>query len=92
MSADAVDAAAATDSEAPVPVVLWRPGCGFCRLLFSNLDRHEVAYEVRNIWDDDDARDLLNARIGCETVPSVLFGDELLVNPSITEVLERLDG
>lgn len=79
------------DAVGALPVVLWRPGCGFCRLLFSGLDRHEVAYDVRNIWDDDEARALLNARIGCETVPSVLIGDELLVNPSITEVLERLE-
>ena len=88
MSADAVDGGA--EADAPVPVVLWRPGCGFCRLLFSNLDRHEVAYEVRNIWEDDEARALLNDRIGCETVPSVLIGEDLLVNPSITEVLGRL--
>ena len=51
---------------APVPVVLWRPGCGFCRLLFSGLDRHGVGYELRNIWDDREARDLLNERIGCQ--------------------------
>lgn len=76
--------------ERPVPVVLWRPGCGFCQLLFSGLERYEVAHELRNIWEDDEARALLNGRIGCETVPSVLIGDELLVNPSITEVLERL--
>jgi glutaredoxin-related protein len=82
----------AADAQPTVPVVLWRPGCGFCRLLFSNLDRHEVAYEVRNIWDDDEARALLNERIGCETVPSVLIDDELLVNPSITAVLERIEA
>lgn len=75
-----------------LPVVLWRPGCGFCRILFSGLERHEVAHVRRDIWEDDDARQLLNDRIGCETVPSVLIGDELLVNPSVTEVLERLDA
>jgi hypothetical protein len=29
----------------------------------------------------------LNQRIGSETVPSVLVGDEILVNPSITELM-----
>ncbi len=93
MSSEGADATDAAPEPGPdVPVVLWRPGCGFCRLLFSNLDRHDVAYEVRNIWDDDEARALLNERIGCETVPSVLIDGELLVNPSITDVLERLDA
>ena len=73
-----------------VPVVLWRPGCGFCRLLFDGLERHGVAHERRNIWEDADARALLNAAIGCETVPSVIVGDAVLVNPSVTDVLERV--
>jgi mycoredoxin len=73
-----------------LPVVLWRPGCGFCRVLFSGLERHGVAHTVRNIWEDDEARALLRSRIGSETVPSVLVGDDILVNPSITEVLDRI--
>jgi mycoredoxin len=71
-------------------VVLWRPHCPFCRILFSGLERHDIAFETRDIWNDDEARALLNERIGCETVPSVLIGDELLVNPSISEVVEAL--
>lgn len=70
--------------------VLWRPGCGFCRVLFSGLERHGIAHETRNIWEDPQARAILNERIGSETVPSVLIGDAILVNPSITELLERL--
>jgi hypothetical protein len=75
-----------------VPVVLWRPGCGFCRILFAGLERHGVAHVRRDIWEDDDARRLLVERIGCETVPSVLVGDTLLVNPSVMEVLERVEA
>ncbi len=78
-----------TDS---VPVVLWRPHCPFCRMLFSAIERHDLEVETRNIWEDDEARALLNDRIGCETVPSVLVGDELLVNPSITELLAAIEG
>lgn len=75
---------------APVPVVLWRPHCPFCRMLFSGIERVGLEVETRDIWTDDDARALLNERIGCETVPSVLIGDELLVNPSIDELLDAL--
>lgn len=73
-----------------LPVVLWRPGCGFCRILFTGLERHDIAHTRVNIWEDDEARALLNARIGCETVPSVLVGDEVLVNPSVTDLIERV--
>ena len=68
-----------------IPVVLWRPHCPFCRLLFSGIEKHGLEVELRNIWEDEEARALLNQRIGSETVPSVLVGEEILVNPSITE-------
>jgi len=61
-------------------------------MLFSAIERHDLEVETRNIWEDDEARALLNDRIGCETVPSVLVGDELLVNPSITELLAAIEG
>ena len=73
-------------------VVLWRPGCGFCRLLFSGLERHAVAFRPVNIWEDAGARAMLNERIGSETVPTVLIGDALMVNPSIGDLLERLEA
>ena len=73
-----------------VPVVLWRPGCPFCSVLFSGLERQGIAHERRNIWEDAGARAMLNDRIGSETVPSVLVGDAILVNPSISELVERL--
>lgn len=69
------------------PIVLWRPHCPFCSMLFADIERVGLEVETRDIWSDDDARALLNRRIGCETVPSVLLGDELLVNPSIEELL-----
>ena len=72
------------------PIVLWRPHCPFCRILFSGIERHGLDVETRNIWEDDDARALLNRRIGSETVPSVLVGDEILVNPSITELMASI--
>jgi mycoredoxin len=75
--------------EAPF-TVYWRPGCGFCSRLFRQLDGHDLDPVVRNIWEDDDARRFLNDRIGSETVPTVVVGTTLLVNPSIDEVLAAL--
>lgn len=75
-----------------IPVVLWRPHCPFCRILFSGIEKHGLEVELRNIWEDDEARALLNQRIGSETVPSVLVGDEILVNPSITELLAAVQS
>ena len=70
-----------------IPVVLWRPHCPFCRMLFSGIEKHGLEVELRNIWEDDEARALLNQRIGSETVPSVWVGEEILVNPSITDLM-----
>jgi glutaredoxin len=89
MSAESNTDATATPASI---VVLWRPGCGFCRMLFSGLERHGIAYETRNIWEDAQARAMLNERIGSETVPSVLLGEAIMVNPSITDLLERLES
>lgn len=82
------DAAEAVDSGSFT--VYWRPGCGFCSMLFRQLDRHGLDPVVVNIWEDDDARRFLNDSIGCETVPTVVVGDRLMVNPSIDEVVAAL--
>ena len=74
----------------PAMTVLWRPGCGYCSLLTRKLDRLGVAYLHRNIWEDDDARTFLRDAIGSETVPTVLVGDAVLVNPSSDEVMRCL--
>jgi mycoredoxin len=75
-----------------IPIVLWRPHCPFCRILFSGIEKRGLVVETRNIWEDDEARALLNRRIGSETVPSVLVGDEILVNPSIGELVGVLNA
>ena len=56
-------------------------------MLFSGIEKHGLEVELRNIWEDEEARALLNQRIGSETVPSVLVGEEILVNPSIAELM-----
>jgi hypothetical protein len=59
-------------------------------MLFAGLERHGIEHETVNIWEDAGARAMLNDRIGSETVPTVLIGETVLVNPSITDLLERL--
>jgi mycoredoxin len=70
--------------------VYWRPGCGFCSMLFRQLDRHGLEPVVVNIWEDDVARRWLDGAIGSQTVPTVKVGDRVLVNPHIDEVLAAL--
>jgi glutaredoxin len=71
-------------------VLYWRPGCPFCWTLFRRLDRHGLEPERRNIWEDPEARRVLNDRIGGETVPTVVVEGRVLVNPSIGDVIEAL--
>lgn len=66
----------------------WRPGCPFCGMLFRQLDKHGIAHERVNIWDDPEAaatvRSIAN---GNETVPTVVIGGSKgLVNPSVADV------
>lgn len=74
-------------AEVPI-VVLWRPGCPFCRRLLRRLDRVGLAHERRDIWQDEQAAAAVRAAAGGnETVPTVLVGDRALVNPTMRELL-----
>lgn len=74
-------------------IVYWRPGCGFCSALLSGLERAELTFERRNIWDDPDAAAFVRSVArGNETVPTVRVGDVALVNPSAREVLRTVAG
>ncbi len=69
-------------------VVYWRPGCGFCSSLRSQLDRRGVPHRVVNIWDTPAALERVRAITGGdETVPTVEVGPVSLVNPGVDEVL-----
>lgn len=72
----------------PEIVVYWRPGCGFCSSLRSQLDRRGVPHRLVNIWDTPAAAERVRAITGGnETVPTVEIGTANLVNPGIDEVL-----
>ncbi len=82
-----------TAEAVPTPfTVYWRPGCGFCARLFRQLDRHHLDPVVVDIWSDDEARRWLGDRIGSETVPTVVVGDRVMVNPRVEEVVAALGG
>lgn len=90
-----------TDTEAPadeasaddVPTVefYWRPGCMFCSALRRKLRNAGVALDERNIWEDPDAATFVRSVAnGNETVPTVVAGEDALVNPTVAEVLTCL--
>lgn len=83
--------ASGSGSEGPPLTVYWRPGCGFCSRLRRTLDRAGVAHELRNIWEDDEARAFVAAHNrGNETVPTVALGDDVMTNPNPTVLVDRL--
>lgn len=63
-------------------------------MLFRQLDKHGIAHQRVNIWDDPDAaatvRSIAN---GNETVPTVVIGGTKgMVNPSAKDVKIALEG
>jgi len=68
--------------------VYWRPGCGFCHRLFRGFDKAGLERTERNIWEDPEAREQLRGFTGGnETVPTVVVGGQVLVNPRPEEVV-----
>ena len=71
--------------------IYWRPGCGFCARLRTDLDRRGIEGVWHNIWEDDAAAQFVReVNRGNETVPTVAVGDRVLTNPSGAEVAALL--
>ena len=69
----------------------WRPGCGFCSSLRRGLDKAGLERVEHNIWDNpNDAAIVRRHANGNETVPTVVIGDQSLVNPSAKQLLAFL--
>lgn len=67
--------------------VYWRPGCGFCSMLLSQMERSGIDYSTVDIWEDPAAAAYVRSVArGHETVPTVQIGDRAMVNPSFAEV------
>jgi mycoredoxin len=77
-------------SDAPI-VMFWRPGCGFCSALERQLVRRELAFDKRNIWEDQEAAAFVRSVArGNETVPTLVVNGTPMVNPSIEQVQAAL--
>ena len=75
----------------PTVQFYWRPGCGFCAALFRDLSGLGIEFEPHNIWEDPVAA----ARVrevarGNETVPTIIVGATVLVNPVAGDVVRAL--
>jgi mycoredoxin len=71
----------------------WRPGCGFCSSLRRGLDKLGIERVEYNIWDDPNhAATVRRHANGNETVPTVVIGDQSLVNPSAKQLLAFLSS
>ena len=69
----------------------WRPGCGFCSSLRSQLDRVGIERAEHDIWDDPAQAEVVRRHAnGNETVPTVVIGEVGLVNPSLGELVAHL--
>ena len=69
----------------------WRPGCPFCMSLRHSLKRAGVAVRPRNIWAEPEAAAQVRAVAnGHETVPTIGFGGDHLVNPTAAEVVRLI--
>lgn len=75
---------------APQITVYWRPMCGYCERLKSQLAGRGVPYRTVDIWSDRGQAEVVRrATGGDEIVPTVQVGDDVfLVNPSVEQVLD----
>jgi len=90
-----------TDPTAPEPVddgtashpgvtVYWRPGCPYCGSLRRGLRRSGLATREVDIWSDPGAAAFVRWHAGGnETVPTVVIGDTVLINPSARRVVDE---
>jgi mycoredoxin len=69
----------------------WRPGCGFCAALERRLNKAELTFDKRNIWENpDDAAFVRSVARGNETVPTLVVKGTPMVNPSLEDVVAAL--
>ncbi len=62
--------------------VYWRPGCSFCANLSRHLKKADIKAEYINIWEDTEALQFVRQENdGDETVPTVVFQDQVSTNP-----------
>jgi len=73
---------------APDVIVYWRPGCPFCRSLRRGLKRAGLPTHEIDIWSDPEGAAFVRTHAdGNETVPTVVIGESVLVNPPTRRVV-----
>lgn len=67
--------------------------CGYCVRLKQEMDAEGISYREVDV-DRDHSHDdeIIEASGGYRTVPTVVVGDRLLVNPSLAEIKLSLPG
>jgi glutaredoxin len=71
------------------PIVYWRPGCPFCMRLRASIGRDAGRLHWVDIWaDPDGAASVRAVADGNETVPTVVHGNQAMVNPKPEQVRE----
>jgi mycoredoxin len=70
------------------------PWCGYCMRLKGQMDREGITYEVIDIEQHPEAAEVVErVNGGNQTVPTVVFPDgSAQTNPSIAQIMEKLDG
>jgi mycoredoxin len=69
-----------------------RPGCPWSIRLERRLRRAGVAYDRIDIWSDDDAAAFVRSVArGHETVPTLVVGDQVLVNPKAATAIDAIE-
>lgn len=67
--------------------------CGYCRRLKRQLEEHGVAYREVDVDVHTDHGERIVAHTGgYRTVPTVEVDGQMLVNPSLPEVLSAVEG
>ncbi|MEV4118721.1 glutaredoxin domain-containing protein [Micromonospora sp. NPDC049645] len=73
------------------PIVYWRPGCRYCLQLRFSLGRLARRAHWVDIWKDPAAAAAVRGIAGGnETVPTVVLGDQAVVNPDRAWFREQL--
>jgi glutaredoxin len=69
----------------------WREGCWFCATLIRELNDAGAMINKMNIWEHPEhAAFVRSVANGNETVPTVVIGSVVLVNPDVQDVLKAI--
>ena len=73
-------------------IVVWsKEGCSYCNKVKTYLAEKDLAYKAIDVTENDDPRDILEAKYGVRYVPVVEIGEENVCR-AVTEVgVEHLE-